>query len=39
MKKRQKQFGKNRGYEEDSELVNVENYTDINIHEKNNDEK
>jgi hypothetical protein len=39
MRRRKKQFGKNKGYEEGSELVDVENYTDINVHEKNNDEK
>lgn len=36
--KRRKQFMENKGYEEGSELIDIEDYSEINIHEKNNEE-
>jgi Sec-independent protein translocase protein TatA len=38
MKKREKQFRKNRGYENGSELVDIEDLSSINVH-KNNKNK
>ena len=38
VERRRKQFMKNQGYEEGSELIDIEDYTEINVHEKNNEE-
>jgi|TARA_R110000751_G_scaffold88928_2_gene175637 predicted membrane protein len=38
-KKRKRQFEKNQGYEEGSELIDIEDYTDINVHEDNNEKE
>ena len=39
VKKRKRQFEKNQGYEEGSELIDIEDYTDINVHEDNNEKE
>ena len=39
VRKRKRQFEKNMGYEEGSELIDIEDYTDINVHEKNNEKE
>tara|TARA_R110002020_G_scaffold68961_1_gene179856 strand:+ start:1928 stop:2344 length:417 start_codon:yes stop_codon:yes gene_type:complete len=39
LKKRKRQFEKNQGYEEGSELIDIEDYTDINVHEENNEKE
>lgn len=39
VRKRKRQFEKNMGYEEGSELIDVEDYTDINVHEDNNEKE
>jgi len=35
LKKREQQFKKNRGYEEGSDLIDIEDLSDINVHENN----
>jgi len=35
LKKREQQFNKNRGYEEGSDLIDIEDLSDINVHENN----
>jgi len=39
IRKRKRQFEKNQGYEEGSELIDIEDYTDINVHEDNNEKE
>ena len=39
VRKRKRQFEKTMGYEEGSELIDIEDYTEINVHEKNNEEE
>ena len=39
VRKRKKQFEKNLGYEEGSELNDIEDYSDINVHKKNNEKE
>ena len=39
VRKRKKQFEKNQGYEEGSELNDIEDYSDINVHKKNNEKE
>ena len=39
VRKRKRQFEKNQGYEEGSELIDIEDYTDINVHEDNNEKE
>jgi len=39
VRKRKRQFEKSMGYEEGSELIDIEDYTEINVHEKNNEEE
>ena len=36
IKKREKQFGNNKGYEQDSELTDIEVLSDISVHDNNN---
>ena len=37
--RRKSQFENNEGYEEGSELIDIEDYTEINVHEKNNEKE
>ncbi len=39
LKKRKRQFEKNQGYEEGSELIDIEDYTEINVHKDNNEKE
>ena len=39
VRKRKRQFEKSVGYEEGSELIDIEDYTEINVHEKNNEKE
>jgi hypothetical protein len=39
VRKRKRQFEKTMGYEEGSELIDIEDYTDINVHEDNNEKE
>jgi hypothetical protein len=39
IRKRKNHFEKNKGYEEGSELVDIEDYTDIDVHEDNNEKE
>ena len=39
IRKRKRQFEKNQGYEEGSELIDIEDYSDIDVHEDNNEKE